>query len=74
MRLDEYQIANALIDTRLVMTSRLASIDCRNCHGRGRGFESRRPRHSFQALAGIAPFWRGHKKAQNRNKFCEKIA
>jgi len=23
MRLDEYQIANALIDTRLVMTSRL---------------------------------------------------
>jgi hypothetical protein len=22
------------------------------CHGRGRGFESRRPRHSFQALAG----------------------
>lgn len=30
MRLDEYQIANALIDTRLVMTSRLASIDRRN--------------------------------------------
>jgi|HubBroStandDraft_2_1064218.scaffolds.fasta_scaffold598879_2 hypothetical protein len=22
------------------------------CHGRGRGFESRRPRHSFQAIAG----------------------
>src|SRR5579864_9204148 len=22
------------------------------CHGRGRGVESRRPRHSFQALAG----------------------
>jgi len=27
MRLDEYQIANALIDTRLVMTSRLLSRD-----------------------------------------------
>jgi hypothetical protein len=27
MRLDEYQIANALIDTRLVMTSRLLSSD-----------------------------------------------
>jgi hypothetical protein len=27
MRLDEYQIANALIDTRLVMTSRLVSSD-----------------------------------------------
>ena len=27
MRLDEYQIANALIDTRLVMTSRLVGID-----------------------------------------------
>jgi hypothetical protein len=25
MRLDEYQIANALIDTRLVMTSRLGT-------------------------------------------------
>jgi hypothetical protein len=25
MRLDEYQIANALIDTRLVMTSRLVA-------------------------------------------------
>jgi len=23
------------------------------CHGRGRGFESRRPRHSFQALASL---------------------
>ena len=29
MRLDEYQIANALIDTRLVMTSRLVWIDRR---------------------------------------------
>jgi hypothetical protein len=27
MRLDEYQIANALIDTRLVMTSRLLVIN-----------------------------------------------
>ena len=27
MRLDEYQIANALIDTRLVMTSRLVGSD-----------------------------------------------
>jgi hypothetical protein len=27
MRLDEYQIANALIDTRLVMTSRLGFTD-----------------------------------------------
>jgi hypothetical protein len=27
MRLDEYQIANALIDTRLVMTSRLVFTD-----------------------------------------------
>jgi hypothetical protein len=27
MRLDEYQIANALIDTRLVMTSRLVVIN-----------------------------------------------
>ena len=27
MRLDEYQIANALIDTRLVMTSRLVESD-----------------------------------------------
>ena len=36
------------------------------CHGRGREFESRRPRHSFQALTGRAPFSRGHKKAQNR--------
>jgi hypothetical protein len=27
MRLDEYQIANALIDTRLVMTSRLVERD-----------------------------------------------
>ena len=24
------------------------------CHGRGRGFESRRPRHSFQAFATLA--------------------
>jgi hypothetical protein len=23
------------------------------CHGRGRGFESRRPRHFFQALAAL---------------------
>jgi hypothetical protein len=26
------------------------------CHGRGRGFESRRPRHSFQALEGNIQF------------------
>src|SRR5215831_11081910 len=24
---------------------------CLDCHGRGRGFESRRPRHSFQSFA-----------------------
>src|ERR1700687_6356101 len=36
------------------------------CHGRGREFESRRPRHFFQALTGRAPFSRGHEKAQNR--------
>jgi predicted nucleic acid-binding protein len=36
------------------------------CHGRGREFESRRPRHFFQALTGSARFSRGHKKAQNR--------
>ena len=34
------------------------------CHGRGRGFESRRPRHSFQALAESLAFRRGNKKEQ----------
>jgi hypothetical protein len=31
MRLDEYQIANALIDTRLVMTSRLVERFASDC-------------------------------------------
>src|SRR5712692_8775837 len=34
------------------------------CHGRGRGFESRRPRHSFQALAESLAFRRGNRKEQ----------
>ena len=34
------------------------------CHGRGREFESRRPRHSFQALAESLAFRRGNKKEQ----------
>ena len=34
------------------------------CHGRGREFESRRPRHSFQVLAEILAFRRGNKKEQ----------
>jgi hypothetical protein len=33
MRLDEYQIANALIDTRLVMTSRLVGGEMPNANG-----------------------------------------
>jgi hypothetical protein len=33
MRLDEYQIANALIDTRLVMTSRLGWRQNPGCLG-----------------------------------------
>src|SRR5713226_652315 len=32
------------------------------CHGRGREFESRRPRHSFQALAESMAFRGGNKK------------
>ncbi len=32
------------------------------CHGRGREFESRRPRHSFQALAESMAFRCGNKK------------
>jgi hypothetical protein len=32
------------------------------CHGRGREFESRRPRHSFLALAESVAFERGNRK------------
>ena len=35
-----------------------------NCHGRGREFESRRPRHIFQTLAESRAFRRGKKKEQ----------
>ena len=50
---------------------RLVSISCRStldCHGRGREFESRRPRHNFSNLYGIGPIparvQKGTKNAQ----------
>ena len=58
-----------LVVSKNVRRHRLISIDyitALPCHGRGREFESRRPRHFFQALTESAPFSRGHKKAQNR--------
>jgi hypothetical protein len=46
---------------RLVSISYGTILDC---HGRGREFESRRPRHSFQAVAESLAFRRGNKKEQ----------
>jgi len=37
------------------------------CHGRGRGFEPRRPRHKNQALTANGRFSRGHKKGPETN-------
>jgi len=44
---------------------------CLDCHGRGREFESRRPRHSFQASAGNLVSGRGNKK--ERSTLCKSL-
>ncbi len=43
-----------------------------NCHGRGRGFESRRPRHSFHSLTAESEKNLGPFRLQVRLKFLER--
>src|ERR1700730_17660037 len=44
---------------RLISSDYITTLPC---HRRGREFESRRPRHFYQALTPVEEFSRGHKK------------
>jgi hypothetical protein len=56
------QGSKTVIECRLCRSISISYGFVSHCHGRGRGFESRRPRHSFQALGGSASFRVGPKK------------
>ncbi len=61
-----------LVASKDVRRHRLISISYISqwrCHGRGREFESRRPRHFFRALAESLAFRRGNKRNNKQNQF-----